>query len=260
MAPPERPTIIQIPFSHYCKKVTWAMDAADIPYDVVNVSLMKMRRASEFNPVEETVPVLHTADDRLIAGSGAILEWLHGLAPDAGLFPSEHDDEVRQWQAWADEEIGPVTRREAYRVAYQHPWRFQAPFVVRPLLRLNRALILGVLKLYKVRRFDEHDQQAVPAILSRIARAVEASPSGFLVTSHATAADYAVAALVADLARTAAVRGLPDNPDWPIVMDYVAKVRPSQRARVKARRIKESDFINYRALSAQQREALEAAV
>ncbi len=246
---PQQPRIIQIPFSHYCHKVTWAMDAAGEPYETLDVSLPKMLRSRSFNPAEGTVPVLHTVDDDLLFGSAVILDWLNQRRPEAGLFPLAHDGIIREWQAWADEVIGPVARREAYRVAHNQPLQFGAGLFVRLALVAYKKVTLGVLKLEKARRFEEADTQAVRNICARISEALAAKGTGFLVTDHPTAADYAVAALFAPLRFAARAHHYEEVPGWADSMAFVKRVRPAKRARVARRSIRESDFAAYEALN-----------
>lgn len=256
------PVLLRIPFSHYCRKAEWGLSYRGIPYDALDISIPKMRQMHRANPGEGTVPVM-LAEGQMVFGSGAILRWAdaHAAAApsatdrgpvrrwpgdDAGptaLYPAGSDDAVGDWERWADEEVGPVARREAYRAAYGHPWAFAAG---RPHIwfgiTLYRPVLLAVLKHYKMRRYEEADQEAVPQIIARIDAQLAESGGPYLFGATLTAADLATAALVAPLRFAGKAHGHMDQPGWHEVMGYVATVRPEQTLLRGRRRIRERDW------------------
>ncbi len=237
-----RPTLIRIPFSHYCQKVEWAFAQAGIEYDCIDVPLQHMERLGKTTGTG-LVPAL-VVDGKLLEGSGAILDWAaaHAAPNTAPLFPSELDMKVKAWQAWADKSIGPVARREAYRVAYNDPWHFTGNLGIRMVARAARPMILNILKFYKARRYEEEDAAAVPAIVARIAGSLGEGKAGYLTSEHATAADYAVAALARPLLYAAPGRNYDDIPGWGTVVEYIERVRPTQLTRQRSRRIRNRDW------------------
>ncbi len=214
------PVFVRLSFSHYCRKVEWALRAAGIRYKVRNVTFGDLARFEDMHP-DGTVPVL-AVDGERICGSAAILHWLDDVA-DVGLYPSK---DIAAWEAWADETIGPVARRMAYRTIHQRP----TGFTRKPLLwlgfRLLRPTILGVLKFYKTRRYDESDPVDFAAIMEKVTKQLGAKP--YLFGDEPTAADYATAAL---LQPTAGIH--PDaHPEMPRIRSYIERVaQPLRRGR-----------------------------
>lgn len=220
----ERPMLLRFRISHYCRKVEWALRRAGIPYDVTDLSLPQMVDLRDLNP-ENTVPVL-IVDGRRICGSAAIMRWIDAGSGD--LYPTT---EVVDWEAWADEEIGPRTRRMAYRALYEAPHRYGRNPAVWLAARALRPVILQILKSYQARRYYAEDEAAWPGILERVARQ---AGEGFLFGDRATAADLSTAAL---LAPALAIR-LPwaRHADVPALRRYVERVRVSGKP-VKRRRL-----------------------
>ncbi|MEA3190451.1 MAG: glutathione S-transferase [Thermoplasmata archaeon] len=230
-----RPLLLRIPFSHYCRKAEWGLTHAGIEYDTLDVALWQMKHARRANPKEGTVPVLKL-DDRLVLGSGDILQWAeeNKAGAAAPLYPSP---EVAEWERWADEAIGPPARREAYRALHADPRLLkgypEAPrYMAWPVAR---RLYLNILRHYKARRFEATDPAALREALARVAARLAERGTGFLCASHPTAADYATAALLEPLVAVAHARGLDDAPGWPAVAAFVARVRPTRLLRRRRR-------------------------
>ncbi|MGE0397339.1 MAG: glutathione S-transferase family protein [Kofleriaceae bacterium] len=137
-----RPTLITIPFSHYCEKARWALDACHIAYEedghlpLFHYLAVRGRKS---------VPIL-VADRERLADSTDIVRWADGHAPGT-LIPSEARarDEALALEDDFDRSLGPATRRWGYfhllpRKDLQHvmvrgvpAWEARALTVARPL-------------------------------------------------------------------------------------------------------------------------------
>lgn len=226
-----RPNLLRLPISHYCKKVEWAMTDLGIDVDATNVWFRTLVDIRDINP-ENTVPVLEL-DDRLVCGSHAIMQWLadesevgHTLYPDA---------DAAAWEQWADATVGPLARRDSYRTLHAAPTKYTGNPGVWFLGRAGRRVILAILKAYKVRRFEDQDAADRDRILGRIGEQLARSEGAFLFGDQKTAADYAVAALVAPLLR---IRTTPylEHPDRDAIEAFVDVVRPEGSPFVKKHR------------------------
>lgn len=225
---PERPVLLRLPFSHYCRKAEACLGQAGIAYDVLDVGLRRMPV-----PVHAagTVPVLRVGD-ALLTDSHDIALWADARAAPGTTPLRTADPAVLDWMRWADEVVGPLARRQAYRCAYNDPGAFTDRPGLRVALRLWRPVLLRVLKAYRVRRFDAADAEEGPRVVARVAAGLAATGTGHLVGEHATAADLTVACLAAPLVRVGAWAGLDREPGWQAVVDFVAAHRvPSLRHR-----------------------------
>ncbi|HUR62920.1 MAG TPA: glutathione S-transferase family protein [Candidatus Thermoplasmatota archaeon] len=237
-----RPTLLRIPFSHFCRKAEWGLTQAGIAYDTLDVALWQMKHARRANPRQGTVPVLRTAGG-LLLDSHDILVWADAhRGPDAQpLYPDALRAEVEAWEAWAGDEVGPAVRREAYRAlhrkpgaarAYGVPLYFRLPFVAR-------RLFLAVLRHYKACRFEASDPPAIRAAIDKVARQLTQKGTGYLLARHPTAADLAVAALFEPLALA---QGAYEGPAWRLVAAYVGRVRPRRTTKASSRRVRKRDW------------------
>ena len=192
-----------------------------IDVDATNVWFRTLVDIRDINP-ENTVPVLEL-DDRLVCGSHAIMQWLadesevgHTLYPDA---------DAAAWEQWADDTVGPLARRDSYRTLHATPTKYTGNPGVWLLGRAGRRVILAILKAYKVRRFEEQDAADRDRILGRIGEQLMRSEGRFLFGDQKTAADYAVAALVAPLLRILTKPYL-EHPGRAAIEAFVDAVRP----------------------------------
>lgn len=237
-----RPVLLRIPFSHFCRKAEWGLTQAGIAYDALDVALWQMRHARRANPKEGTVPVLRL-EDRLVPGSGDILRWAdaHRAVGAPPLYPSP---EVAAWEHWADEEVGPAARREAYRALHAEP-RLARGYGGAPRYlawRGARRLYLGVLRHYKARRFEAGDPEALREAVARVAARLAERQTGFLFAEHPTAADLATAALMEPLLPIAELRGYAKLEGWPAVAAFVRRVRPGRTTLARRRGMRPWDW------------------
>ncbi len=237
-----QPTMVRIPFSHFCKKAEWGLTQAGIGYRSLDLLLGGMRYMERASP-EGTVPMLVDGDTP-IYGSDRILRWAaERAAPDTPpLYPEQWRGDIEAWEHWADEQVAPVARREAYRVAHNEPFKLTRNPLIRGAAWAARSQTLGVLKFYKVRRFDEADTEAIPGILKRIADQLRESGTGFLFGPRPTAADIATAALIQPLTYAAPARGYHELDGWAEAMAHLARIKPARTSRSGGRWLREKDW------------------
>jgi glutathione S-transferase len=114
-----RPTLVTVPFSHFCEKARWALDHAGVDY-VEDPHLPMLHWLATFRAGGgRTVPVLATSDGTL-ADSTDVVRWAdrrtdpnRRLLPDGDRARTECDaleDEL-------DEDFGPAVRQIGYGLA-----------------------------------------------------------------------------------------------------------------------------------------------
>lgn len=228
-----KPILYRIPFSHYCQKVEWALTHAGIAYDAIDVSLPKMRRMTKATP-SGTVPVLE-ADGKLIEESQPIMQWIAQQAEELDWYP----EGAYEWEHRMDAELGPVARREAYRIAHGEPFKFNIPWLQRLGLRAVRPILLNVLKHYKVRRYEDEDTLARDRLTTEIA--AQLGDKQFLFGTAPCAADFATAALARPLLYVGEARGYAGD-EWTKVTRYILRMKPEKTSLHKKRGIGEKDW------------------
>lgn len=251
------PVLLRMPFSHFCRKAEWGLTQAGIPYETLDVRLVRMADQWRANP-EGTVPVLRVqstdgGQDELLFGSHAVLRWAEAhKAPAApSLYPAGLKPQVEAWESWADTTLGSAVRREAYRALHAKPSLAAAhglPLWMRT--PFARRFYLTVLKLLKARRFEDEDARAVRGAIATIADQLGRSGTGYLFGSRATAADVATAALLEPLVPAAEERGYPGLPGWQAVVAHVRRVRPAATNRAGGRAVREADWREFERLNA----------
>lgn len=250
------PTLLRMPFSHYCRKAEWALAHARVPYRTLDVRLVRMKDLYRANP-EGTVPVLRVASpagtDELLFGSHAVLRWAEAHRPPGApsLYPAAHKAQVEAWEAWADATLGAPVRREAYRALHARP-SLAAGHGLPLWMRtpLARRFYLAVLKLLKARRFEEADRAALRDAVGHISAQVAKTGTGFLFGAQPTAADFATAALLEPLVPMARHLGYTELLGWDRVAAFVERVRPAGTSRLGGRRIREADWREFERLNA----------
>lgn len=209
------------------------MTHAGIEYDAIDISLIKMPRLPKVTK-DGTVPILEV-EGRLIEGSGAIMEWIAKEAPELDWYP----EGAKEWEARMDEEMGPVARREAYRVAHGRPFQFNVPLGSQLLLRAVRPILLNVIKYYKVRRFTEEDTENRKILTRDVAAQLGDKP--FLFGNTPSAADFASTALARPLLYVNEAQGY-DEPEWTVLEQFVLRMKPEGTTVQKIRKIGEKDW------------------
>ncbi|MEJ7604583.1 MAG: glutathione S-transferase, partial [Kofleriaceae bacterium] len=107
--------LITIPFSHFCEKARWALDACGVAYREDGHLPMFHYVPVKLAGAGRTVPVLVTDDKQTIADSTEIVAWADARRPGTLLpiDPTTRAD-ARQLEEDFDRQLGPATRRWAY--------------------------------------------------------------------------------------------------------------------------------------------------
>ena len=198
--------LYQFPISHYCEKVRWTLDYKGVPYDEVNLipglHIPVMRRLTG----RTTVPAI-VDGDTVIAGSDSILDHLDQAFPEQKLMPDGADQQaaVRDWEAYADSEIGPHVRRYCYQTLLNYPEIVRPFFTTRGpwygdlyLRATFPALRLGMRKSMNINAAGAN--RSLDKLIAAIDRLSEATAdTGYLVGGRFTRADLTAASLLAPL-------------------------------------------------------------
>jgi glutathione S-transferase len=112
------PTLITIPFSHFCEKARWALDRARAPYrEEGHAPLFHKRAVLGAAGKAGSVPVLVLDGDGVLDDSPLIVRWADQRATsDRKLLPSggRERDEALALEHHFDVDFAPHTRRLAY--------------------------------------------------------------------------------------------------------------------------------------------------
>jgi glutathione S-transferase len=198
--------LITIPFSHYCEKARWALDATGLPYHEEPHAPVAHRFATRAVGAT-TVPVL-VHEGGIVNDSTDIAHHADGLAPpERRLIPEDPEERARvlALEDELDETLGKDARVVGYwallskgEVARAFVGRMMpvpiplAPYIVAPLFR---AMIF---RRYKVSEETARvAEERVRATFARLGSTVE--KEGYLVGNRFTLADLTLAALSAPL-------------------------------------------------------------
>ena len=197
--------LITIPFSHYCEKARWALDAAGASYREEPHAPMAHMFATRAVGAR-TVPVL-VYDGNVLGDSTTIAHYADKLAPpERKLLPEDADARARVLEL--EDELDETIGVDARVIAYWHlladgvtarsfvgrmlPPIPLAPYVVAPLFR-------GIIfRRYKVNAASARTaEERVRATFARLAGTVE--KEGYLVGGRFTLADLTLAALMSPI-------------------------------------------------------------
>jgi glutathione S-transferase len=203
----ERPTLWQIPVSHYSEKARWALAWKGVdhgrrsppPGSHMAIALWLTRGA------HYTFPVL-TIGGQNIGDSTAIIAALEERHPAPALYPADADQRRRalELEDFFDEELGPHARLLAFHELGKDPERFERlveQAVPEALLRIG-APAMAYARAYPRLRFGVADEGSaevarakIRAAFDRLDSELEANGGEYLVGDHFTVADLTAAAL-----------------------------------------------------------------
>ncbi|MEM7441250.1 MAG: glutathione S-transferase [Pseudomonadota bacterium] len=95
------PTLHIFPYSNFCEKAVWALDAFGQPYERRLHFAGPHARAVKKLSGQTAVPVLENGQ-RITAGSASIIELFSESAAYDRLVPTSHRAEIMEWQARLD--------------------------------------------------------------------------------------------------------------------------------------------------------------
>jgi glutathione S-transferase len=112
------PTLVTIPFSHFCEKARWALDRTRVPYrEEGHAPLLHKRAVHRVSGKPGSVPVLVLDGDGVLDDSPLIVRWADARATsDRKLLPSggRERDEALALERHLDVDFAPHVRRFAY--------------------------------------------------------------------------------------------------------------------------------------------------
>ena len=185
-------TIYGDPISGNCLKVKWTAERLKIPYEWIDVDVVKGEARSEtiraLNPAAQ-VPTVLLEDGRALAQSNAII--LH-LAEGSALIPTDAYDRARmlEWMFWEQyshepyiavarfqrhllgkpaDEIDPKLMERGHRaLARMEPQLSESPFLVGDALTLADVALVAYTRVAHEGGFDLEQYPAVQAWVARV--------------------------------------------------------------------------------------------
>lgn len=201
--------------SHFCEKARWALDRSGASYrEIILMPGFHRARMKALGGCGQ-VPLL-TCGERVVEGSGAILDFADALGAPAGspsgvpaLTPGDPAlrAEALEWEGYLDREVGETVRRVLYFQLMDHPgllvraWSLGAPYWAPLVYWLVRPRAVRVLK----RSLDidastaQRDEQRLIAAFERVSERLRSRR--FLLGDAFSRADLTLAALSGPLLR-----------------------------------------------------------
>jgi glutathione S-transferase len=104
----------QVPISHFCEKIRWALDYKRLEYRAVCVNPRTRKELAEIGGNRQ-VPVIRDGN-RVVSDSSEIVEYLDEICPHPPLVPPKEPEraDCLEIERIADEEVAPAVRRLAY--------------------------------------------------------------------------------------------------------------------------------------------------
>ena len=197
-------TLYQMPISHFCEKIRWALAHKRLPYKTKNLLVGLHSKPIKKLSGQTSLPLI-TDNKNVVYGSADIISYLDGEYPRFCLTPE--DDDLRKqaaaWEALADSIIGPCVRKICYDTLLDHPeivipfFTHQGPwygnFVLRRLFPKLQVKMRTFMNLTDESVIDAQHQltMALSTIMERLDK------HDYLVGDSFTRADLSVAALFA---------------------------------------------------------------
>lgn len=108
--------LYELPISHYCEKVRWALAHKGLPYRRVGLLVgPHMKIAKRLNLPNTGTPIL-LHNGAPVQGSSAIISYLDELVPEKSLTPADTGEkkEALELESYLDQEVGVHLRRFFY--------------------------------------------------------------------------------------------------------------------------------------------------
>ncbi|WP_370979152.1 glutathione S-transferase family protein [Agaribacterium sp. ZY112] len=199
-------TLYQMPVSHYCEKVRWALAYKRLPYRTKNLLPGLHARPVKKMTGQTAVPVLKDGC-QILANSSDIISFLDDEYPRFSLTPDDSDLalQAKEWEAWADAEIAVNVRILAYYHLLDRPdllkpmFCDRGPWYGRFYIDLTYEKVAAALRqgLQLNEQRVEKAKEALKLAIIKLKPYVESNSR--LLGSDFSRADLAVAALLAPL-------------------------------------------------------------
>ncbi|CAF1033309.1 unnamed protein product [Rotaria sordida] len=239
----ERLRLYQIPWSHYCDKVRWALDLKELPYEIVNFNAFGKTKGLERAPktMRKLMPILEDPNNKdgntFQCDSTPILLYLDAQYPQSSisLFPSSSSEEYQQVIDTClrlDSELGLYIRRIGYvqilkekssvlslLFGEEFSWANNPDDIRSRLISpLIACVMIARFRLHRIR--EEQIKEKIEQILLDIGNHLRAND--YLVGKQFTAADLTFCSLVKIL------KWIPyfnEDRRFRIIFDYHERIR-----------------------------------
>jgi glutathione S-transferase len=239
--------LYQFPISHYCEKIRWALDYKGLDYNKINwLPGLHLRSAKKIAPTSN-VPILKQGGT-IIQGSAQIIDYLDATFPEHALgFEDPHlNAQAKEWERFADEHIGPHTRRIIYHDLLNYPdlviplFAHEGPWYSNFYFKLAYPKLTQIMR--KVMKINANDvaasKEALQNALTKLNDMLNskqglAGEPVYLVGNRFSRADLSISALLAPLF-LADKYGLNWPNTWPpelqtLLESYQTQIAPAKR-------------------------------
>lgn len=203
-------TLYQMPISHFCEKIRWALDYKQLDYRIHNLLPGFHVRATKKLTGQTSVPIL-VDGDQIVHGSSRIITYLDQTYPERSLTPEDPRlcQEALDWETYADANIGMQIRLVCYYVLLDHPdllipmFTQGGPWYGKPLMKWQYPRVSRTIRKYM--GITEASVAEASLRMCGALEAIEMHREGreLMVGKHFCRADLSIAALLAPLFRPA---------------------------------------------------------
>lgn len=217
----------QIPISHFCEKVGWALDYKGLPYRSVCVNPLTRKELATVSQRKQ-VPVIRDGD-HVVCDSSEIVQYLDDAYPERLLVPPKEPErgECLEIERIADEELGPRVRRVAYVALFADRSQFARVMLPkRGLTRMWNPVRRRVIPLLVKRHFGINpkrlaaDKRHLAELLGELTGRL--AGRRHFVGESLTIADIAVASLLNPLEL---VKDLSTSAEHSAIFDWMRGIR-----------------------------------
>jgi glutathione S-transferase len=234
--------LYQIPGSHFCDKVRWALDLKDIPYELINYNIFGTTKGLERAPktISKLMPTLEDPNSKdnnqFRCESTPILIYLDTEYPQSSLslFPSSPEQRQRVIDTCfrLDSGLGLYARRLAYvqilnekqsvlsiLLGEKFSWAYNPDDIRSRLISpFIACLMISRCRLHRIR--EDQLREKMECILLEFGDHLRTND--YLVGEHFSAADLTFCSLVKPLQRVPCFR---DDRRFRIIFDYHERIR-----------------------------------
>lgn len=198
--------LYQLPISHYCEKVRWALAYKKLDYKSKNLLPgLHISTAIKLTPKTSVPIIVH--DGTVIYDSSEIISYLDEIFPEHPLTPTDpaQREEALAWERFADNEVGDHVRRVVYHTLLDYPkivipfYTVNGPWYGPLLIRLIFPKLRDKMRRYM--KINEETAQKSMEILERSINKAHAHMKNrqYFVGDSFSRADLAMASLLAPL-------------------------------------------------------------
>ncbi len=198
--------LYQMPISHFCEKIRWALDYKQLPYKAVNLLPGLHTRTTKRLTGQTSVPIIKDGS-QIIHNSSTIITYLDQHYAEHSLTPDDPDaqQEAMDWEAYADANIGMQMRLICYDILLEHPdvllpiFTQGGPWYGPPLMKQQYPKVRHVIR--KLLQINPTNVAEAKLRMNGALESISAHLEGrqFLVDNRFSRADLAASALLAPL-------------------------------------------------------------